>query len=183
MKNTQKLHQIAPKVYNMQFFSIQSGKFYTGQNFLHRHCLWCLQQMWGMPNYGFPRQIQVPTPSTKTQMLESLFAEVNMINNKCLGVCILVQSVTASVGHETEEEGWGASRILYLVFCLCICVLYLLVSLLMYLYLQSKSVGRVTEGRRRLSSDEVTQPSGKWGGVWGRKRLCLYLHLYFFLIC
>ena len=32
MKNTQKLHQIAPKVYNMQFFSIQSGKFYTGQN-------------------------------------------------------------------------------------------------------------------------------------------------------
>ena len=41
-KNTQKLQQIAPKSVKYAVFRVKSGKFYTGQNFLHRHRLWCL---------------------------------------------------------------------------------------------------------------------------------------------
>ena len=48
MQNTQKLQQIPPKSVKYAVFRVQSGKFYTGQNFLHRHRLWCLWQIWGM---------------------------------------------------------------------------------------------------------------------------------------
>ena len=33
MKNTQKLQPVVPKSVKYAFFGIQSGKFYTGQNF------------------------------------------------------------------------------------------------------------------------------------------------------
>ena len=82
----------------------------------------------------------------------------------CVYICIFVQSFT--VGHETEEEGCGAFHIVFSVpffFYFCCVFAYMYLFKYLYLCLQGKSVGRVTEGRRRLSRDEVTQLSGKRG--------------------
>ena len=47
-KGTKNTKNVSEKVKYMHFFSLNLEKFTPDRNFLHRHRLWCLWQIWGM---------------------------------------------------------------------------------------------------------------------------------------